>query len=179
MNHTPDPMDKAPGPATDSPAAEGPKLADPRRHSRRTLLVLVSVIVAVGGIVALMADSSGVEFYKHVDEIKGKEASLSGKRLQLHGFVVPGTLLKRFDRDHQKLEYRFQVENCGAVVDAHFAGVVPDTFKEGAEVVLKGKLGGERFESDEIMAKCPSKYAQGGEAQSQMVTRCARDKKAN
>jgi len=37
---------------------------------------------------------------------------------------------------------------------------VPDTFKDEAEVVLKGKLGTDGFHVDPngVMAKCPSKY---------------------
>jgi cytochrome c-type biogenesis protein CcmE len=38
--------------------------------------------------------------------------------------------------------------------------VVPDTFKNDSEVVLKGKLHGDAFsvEPNGVMAKCPSKY---------------------
>ena len=45
-------------------------------------------------------------------------------------------------------------------VQASYTGVVPDTFKDGAEVVLKGRLGPHGFvvEPDGVMAKCPSKY---------------------
>jgi cytochrome c-type biogenesis protein CcmE len=58
------------------------------------------------------------------------------------------------------LDYLFEVENKGAVVQARYTGVVPDTFKGGSEVVLKGRLEGDRFavDRDGVMAKCPSKY---------------------
>jgi cytochrome c-type biogenesis protein CcmE len=138
-------------------------------------LIGLSLVIVGGGLVALMADSSALEYYKHVDEVMQEPARWKDKRLQLHGFVVPGTIAKRLDRDHQKLEYKFRVENCGATTEARFAGVVPDTFKEGAEVVLKGRFEGESFHTQEVMAKCPSKYAQGGEQQSAMLTRCSRD----
>jgi cytochrome c-type biogenesis protein CcmE len=41
---------------------------------------------------------------------------------------------------------------------------VPDTFKDGAEVVLKGKLTatGYQVEENGIVAKCPSKYQAAG-----------------
>lgn len=150
------------------------RFGDPPRRVR-PLLVVLSAAIAVGGLGFLLASSSDIEFYKHVDEVMRDPAQWQHKRLQLHGFVVPGTIAKRIDRDHQKLEYKFRVENCGAVTEAHFAGVVPDTFKEGAEVVLKGQFNGPQFQTSEVMAKCPSKYAQGGEQQSAMLTRCSRD----
>lgn len=171
MNDQPVSRDGHPNPPT-APAAAG-RLARQRRY--RPFLLGLSLLVVVGGLGFLLADSAGFEYYKHVDEVAQDPGKWHDKRLQLHGFVVPGSIGKRIDRDHQKLEYKFRVENCGAVAEARFAGVVPDTFKEGAEVVLKGKFEGASFQTSEVMAKCPSKYAQAGEAQSAMITRCSRD----
>jgi cytochrome c-type biogenesis protein CcmE len=46
------------------------------------------------------------------------------------------------------------------VVDATYTGIVPDTFKDASEVVIKGRLSPAGFAVDPngIMAKCPSKY---------------------
>jgi len=98
----------------------------------------------------------GTEYYKHVDEVMGQPAAWEGKPLQLHGFVVPNSILRKRD----SLDYRFQVQNKGSVVDAVYTGIVPDTFKDNAEVVLKGRLTPDGFhvESNGVMAKCPSKY---------------------
>ena len=43
---------------------------------------------------------------------------------------------------------------------ASYTGIVPDTFKDGSEVVLKGHLEPDGFavEPNGVMAKCPSKY---------------------
>ena len=44
---------------------------------------------------------------------------------------------------------------------ATYEGLVPDTFKSGAEVVVKGTLTADNqvaIVPDGIMAKCPSKY---------------------
>jgi cytochrome c-type biogenesis protein CcmE len=100
--------------------------------------------------------SEGTEYYKHVDEVMASPAQWYGKKLQLHGHVVAGSILRRRDT----LDYRFKVENKGAVVDASYSGIVPDTFKDGSEVVVKGTLGPGGFvvEPNGVMAKCPSKY---------------------
>ena len=168
--------------STDAPSPPSPRKAAariPHQRRYRPYLLGLSLAVGIGGLGFLLADSAGFEYYKHVDEVAQDPGKWRDKRLQLHGFVVPGTIGKRIDRDHQKLEYKFRVENCGAVAEVRFAGVVPDTFKEGAEVVLKGKFDGPLFQTTEVMAKCPSKYAQAGEAQSAMVTRCSRDAAAS
>jgi len=98
----------------------------------------------------------GAEYYKHVDEVLASPQDWEGKRLQLHGFVVAGSILRKPDT----LEYKFKVQNKGQTIDAWYTGVVPDTFKDDAEVVLKGRLSpdGFRTEANGVMAKCPSKY---------------------
>jgi cytochrome c-type biogenesis protein CcmE len=52
------------------------------------------------------------------------------------------------------------VQNKGSAVDASYHGVVPDTFKDDAEVVLTGRLTPTGFNvaPNGVMAKCPSKY---------------------
>ena len=100
--------------------------------------------------------SEGTEYYKHVDEVMANPGAWHCKRLQLHGFVVDHSILRRPDT----LDYRFQVQSNGKIVPVRYSGVVPDTFKDGAEVVLKGQLVGDYFdvEPNGVMAKCPSKY---------------------
>lgn len=124
---------------------------------------LVTLTLLVGGIAYLFYSSAGeaFEYYKHVDEVMNDPGHWSGKRLQLHGFVVPGSILRKMDREHQQIEYKFQAVNCGATVDVRYAGTVPDTFKDRAEVVLKGGFSdATHFKASEISAKCPSKYSQ-------------------
>ena len=98
----------------------------------------------------------GTEYYVHVDEVMTDPGAWHGKRLQLHGYVVDKSIFVKPDT----LEYRFQIRNKGSVVPASYTGIVPDTFKDGSEVVLKGHLGPNGFSVDAngVMAKCPSKY---------------------
>jgi cytochrome c-type biogenesis protein CcmE len=96
------------------------------------------------------------QYYKLVDEVMAEPAAWHGKRLQLHGYVVDKSIMRKPD----SLEYRFQIQNNGQIVPARYTGVVPDTFKDGSEVVLKGRLEADGFAVDPngVMAKCPSKY---------------------
>ena len=130
----------------------------------KALKIAVTVLVLTGALGGLMYTSlaEGTEYYKHVDEVMADPAAWHGKKLQLHGFVVDKSILRKRDT----LEYRFQIQSNGHVVNASYTGVVPDTFKGGSEVVLKGKLGPDGFEvnHDGVMAKCPSKYEAKGPA---------------
>jgi len=100
--------------------------------------------------------SEGTEYYKHVDEVTGDLTAWQDKNLQVHGFVVNESIMRRPD----SLDYRFEIENNGEVIKAEYSGIVPDTFKSGAEVVVKGRLGVDGFvvAPNGVMAKCPSKY---------------------
>lgn len=113
------------------------------------------LVLALGGLFYTTL-SEGTEYYKHVDEVMVQPTDWYGKRLQLHGYVEKGTLLRKRDG----LDYKFSVRNNGHTVAATYTGIVPDTFKEDAEVVLKGTLGPHGFavEPNGVMAKCPSKY---------------------
>ena len=116
---------------------------------------LTSIVLALafGGLL-YQTLGEATEYYKHVDEVMVQPEQWYGKRLQLHGFA------KQVARRPNSNDYRFQVESNGHVVTATYSGVVPDTFKNDAEVVLKGTLTPHGFEvtKDGVMAKCPSKY---------------------
>jgi len=118
---------------------------------------LTSLVLALtfGGLLyTTMAE--GTEYYKHVDEVMTQPEPWYGKKLQMHGFVVPGSILKA----KNTLDYQFQVQSNGHIVNATYNGVVPDTFKSDSEVVLKGILSADGFkvQPNGVMAKCPSKY---------------------
>jgi cytochrome c-type biogenesis protein CcmE len=124
----------------------------------KTIKILATAIVLVGALTGLMYTSlaEGTEYYKHVDEVMVDPAAWHDKKLQLHGFVVEKSIMRK----PGTLEYVFQIQNKGHIVHARYTGIVPDTFKDNSEVVIKGHLGPKGFavEADGIMAKCPSKY---------------------
>jgi cytochrome c-type biogenesis protein CcmE len=111
--------------------------------------------LAFGGLLYTSLGESA-EYYKHVEEVMVDPQPWYGKKLQMHGFVAP----KSWVQKPGSLEYRFKVHSNGHVVQAYYTGILPDTFKEDSEVVLKGTLGPDGFHvaSDGVIAKCPSKY---------------------
>jgi cytochrome c-type biogenesis protein CcmE len=117
---------------------------------------ITSIVLAVAfGALLYTSIGESAEYYKHVDEVMVNPHQWEGKKLQLHGYAkdVRGKL--------GTLDYRFDVENNGKSIHAFYTGVVPDTFKDGAEVVVKGTLladGTFQVSKDGVIAKCPSKY---------------------
>lgn len=124
-----------------------------------TALVLASAF----GFLMWTTLQNGTEYFKHVDEVVADRQSWEGKPLQLHGYVIPGSIAQR----PNTLDWRFKIQNNpiragepGNVMTVTYSGIVPDTFKGEAEVVLHGKLTAEGFHTDPngVIAKCPSKY---------------------
>lgn len=123
----------------------------------KTLRAVLSVFIVGGALSALLFTTMRGEasYYKHVDEVMPNPAAWYGKPMNLHGFVVPGSIQRR----PNTLDYRFQIKNGDQVVLANYTGIIPDTFKDESEVVLTGKLEtSNTFTTTEVMAKCPSKY---------------------
>jgi cytochrome c-type biogenesis protein CcmE len=122
-------------------------------------LTVVVLGVALAGLLRATL-REGTEYFKHVDEVFANQPEWQGKNLQLHGYVVRDSILRKRD----SLEYRFKVTakvgDGVRVLPAQYTGIVPDTFSDDAEVVLKGKLEPDGFHvaPNGVVAKCPSKY---------------------
>jgi cytochrome c-type biogenesis protein CcmE len=112
------------------------------------------VLVAAFGMLLYSTLGESMQYYKYVDEVMAQPAAWEGKKLQVHGNVVPGSRKRKRD----SLEYVFDLQRNGKVIHAYYSGIVPDTFKDNAEVVLTGHLTANGFMATEMTAKCPSKY---------------------
>jgi cytochrome c-type biogenesis protein CcmE len=151
----------APARASSTPSGFTPPAATVNRGS--AWKVVLSVVVVTGALGFLLSRSmkEGAEYYKHVDEVMASPDSLRDKRLQVHGNVVNDSI----EQVRGTLQYRFKIESrpprAPATISVVYQGLVPDTFKSGAEVVARGTLSADnvlQVSPDGIMAKCPSKY---------------------
>ena len=126
--------------------------------SKKTARALISGTVILSALILLLVVtvSEGASYYKHVDEVMVAPDQWYGKQMSMHGFVVDGSIKYK----PGTLDYMFKLKTGDHVVDVTYTGVVPDTFKDGAEVVAKGRLSptGFRVDPNGVSAKCPSKY---------------------
>ena len=132
--------------------------------SRKGAIKIVATVLGIGGAIALLLTASiskGAQYYKFVDEVTANIDSFRGKKLQVHGVVVDDSI----QQARGTLMYRFKIQSKPdrppATIMASYEGLVPDTFKSGAEVVITRTLTADNqvaIVPDGIMAKCPSKY---------------------
>jgi len=130
------------------------------RYIKIGLTVTVLVAAFAGLLYSTLSD--GTQYFKDVDEVMANRAQWETKSLRLHGYVVPNSILT----NPNTMEYRFKVQSNGKIIDATYQGIVPDTFKDEAEVVLSGRLTPTGFatEKNGVTAKCPSKYVEQASA---------------
>ena len=132
---------------------------------------LVAVLVGWYAVTNLEGGAS-FAYFQHLSEFQARSAELAGRDARVHGYVAPGSI----ERDLPAKQVRFRVVNDpphaggapGVPLEVVFASLeTPDLFKDGAEVVVEGRLAsaGGVFHADKVLAKCPSKFeAAPGEA---------------
>ena len=122
-----------------------------------TVIVICLLYLVVSGF------QKSAMYYFTVTELEAREADFVGKQIKLAGKVVPGSIRK----DGRDLTIQFQIwEPLEGSPDAfsgqrsvRYKGIVPDTFKDDADVVLEGRVGPDgTFHAEVLLAKCPSKY---------------------
>jgi len=126
-----------------------------------TKIALVAALGGAAGYLVLSDTGEGVLEYMYVDKVAGDMASYEGRTIKVHGIVVPGSIKKKKGADG---DFNFMIEYAGKRLAVHFTNIPPDTFQEEGEVVVTGKLVDGVFESDEMSAKCPSKYEEEASA---------------
>ncbi len=139
--------------------------------SAATIILPLLLLGGIGLLVFLPGgdeQETGIMEYVYVNKVVEDPAAFAGREFKVHGRVVPGTIRQK---KNSSGDYRFEIEYEGERLKVHFTDMVPDTFAEGGEVVLTGRLNeaGDTVESSVMSAKCPSKYeeengAMGGAA---------------
>ena len=124
-----------------------------------------AVLAMTFGFLFLSTLREGTEYFVKVQEVAPDRAAWRGRPIQLQGYVVPGSIRWK----PGSLEYQFRIQNdppralqseSRDLIEVSYTGVVPDTFKAEADVVLRGQFTATGFEvvPNGIVAKCPSKY---------------------
>lgn len=120
------------------------------------------VLAAALGYLVMSDTGEGVLEYMYVDQLMGDVAKYENRTLKVHGLVAAGSIQRKKGTTG---DLKFVVEYNGQRLPVHYTNIPPDTFQEEGEVVLTGRLVDGVFESDEMSAKCPSKYEEeAGEA---------------
>ena len=102
--------------------------------------------------------SDSMVYYYSVSEVKAQKAHLEGKGIRVNGHVLAGSI-RRYE-DGTGVDFAVVEKKTEETLAVTYAGLIPDTFKENAEVVVEGIYdpGNPTFQATTVLAKCPSKY---------------------
>jgi cytochrome c-type biogenesis protein CcmE len=124
---------------------------------KNNIKYLISFLIILGVLIYLVSTTfqSSLQYYVTVSELQAKESDYQDKTLKVAGVARN---IQRTDGEYES-KFDFTVVEGGKDLQVYFSGLVPDTFKDGSDVVVTGHLTPDgRFEADEILAKCASKY---------------------
>ena len=126
----------------------------------RWVLVAAAAILAAGlAFVFFQVFQSSTVYYLTVGELLDRSADEGGRHVRVNGKLLPGS----FQRDEGTVVAAFTLTDTvdGRSLSAAFTGVVPELFfNEHSDIVAEGTYGPDGvFHADNIIVKCPSKYA--------------------
>jgi cytochrome c-type biogenesis protein CcmE len=77
------------------------------RGHKKVISGVATLSLLVGGVAHLFVSAAGgaFEYYKHVDEIMAQPAQWEHNQMQMHGFVVPGSIKQKIQRQHSQIAY--------------------------------------------------------------------------
>jgi cytochrome c-type biogenesis protein CcmE len=127
---------------------------DPQKKRQIRLFVALgfAVLLATGLVyTSFNASSEARQPSELSDAVPGKSYEMTGK-------VVPGSIEER----GTGIAFEVRDRDGSGTIPATYDGVVPDPFRGGREIVLKGSVENGVFvgETDTLVTKCPSKFSE-------------------
>jgi cytochrome c-type biogenesis protein CcmE len=124
-------------------------------NPRRKFAVGSGIIVATLLGLAYVGYTQSKTYYHTISELPTLNGSTLHQRMRVSGNVRAGTI------SHQDGRTNFVLEEQGKTLSVSYVGndPLPDTFKDGAQALVEGRLTPDgRFTAEQVQAKCASKY---------------------
>ena len=125
---------------------------------RARFAIALTLAGLLGGALVWMAIGGSLETYAGPSQVK-----LNGDTYRLNGVVSTGSPANAAEQAISTEGVRFTVQDQdepGKRVEVLYHGIVPDTFKDGREIVVTGTMQAGTFVArrDTLLTKCPSKF---------------------
>jgi cytochrome c-type biogenesis protein CcmE len=119
---------------------------------------MVTVIAILAGVgiattFALKSFNQNLLYYYSPTQVSSGEAPLS-RTIRVGGLVQNNSM----KRQPGSLEVTFVLTDFQKEIPVSYTGVLPDLFREGQGVIARGKLDGNRFVAEEVLAKHDENY---------------------
>lgn len=120
--------------------------------SKGLYAVGVLVIVAFGVLFTKEVMNTKAQYVTTVAEVK----SAGGRPLQFLGSIIP----EKARYDDKTGEFVFTLKDkIGGTIKVRYKGVKPANFNSAPSAVVRGTYQRDEFTADQVLLKCPSRYA--------------------
>ena len=123
--------------------------------ARGKFLIGSGIIVATLLVLAYVGFTQSKTYYHTISELPTLSASALHQRMRVSGNVRAGSI------SHADGRINFVLEEQGKDLPVSYVGrdPLPDTFKDGAQALVEGRLMSQgSFVAEQVQAKCASKY---------------------
>lgn len=126
---------------------------NPTRKRRLAFVLVFVVAAAAAGALITLALQENLTYLHTPSEVKAGGPPVEG-RFRLGGVVCEGSV----QRTPGALDINFAVTDRIHQVPVHYAGILPDMFKEGTSIIATGQMRQGRFMASEVLAKHDETY---------------------
>jgi cytochrome c-type biogenesis protein CcmE len=131
--------------------------------AQRKFVIGSAIILATLVLLGYVGYSQSKTYYHTISEVATLHGSALHERMRVSGNVRSGSIA------HREGRVDFVLEEEGKTLPVSYTGndPLPDTFKDGAQALVEGRMMPDgQFTAEQIQAKCASKYeaAPGGTA---------------
>lgn len=122
---------------------------------RKKFAIGSGIIVATLLVLAYVGFTESKTYYHTISELNSLHGGALRERMRVSGNVRAGSIAHRDGR------VDFVLEEQGKALPVSYVGSdpLPDTFKDGAQALVEGRLAADgEFTAEQVQAKCASKY---------------------
>ena len=122
---------------------------------KRRLWLVLALVIAAGiatALVALALQRNVAYLYTPSEVLKGEAGAHA--RFRLGGMVAANS----FQRAPGSMEAHFLVDDGDARLPVVYTGILPDLFREKQAVIATGRMRGDTFVAEEVLAKHDETY---------------------
>ena len=123
------------------------------RQKRMVTVVAILAGVGIATAFALKAFNQNLLYYYSPTQISAGEAPTS-RSFRVGGLVQNNSV----KRQPGSLEVSFVLTDFQKEIPVSYTGILPDLFREGQGIIARGKLDGDRFVAEEVLAKHDENY---------------------
>jgi cytochrome c-type biogenesis protein CcmE len=123
--------------------------------ARGKFVVGSSIIIVTLLALAYVGYTQSKTYYHTISELSTLHGSALHQRMRVSGDVLAGSIA------HVDGHINFVLEENGKQLPVSYVGTdpLPDTFKDGAQALVEGRLSQQgSFVAEQVQAKCASKY---------------------